>query len=410
MKNERDFLDRCYNLAVLGGTFDPIHTGHLAIAEAVLRQIKPQRVLFMPCAQSPHKLGQKTASAKHRFHMVNLAICEHPFYDISRIEIDKPGPSYTIDTAHTLRAAMPNEAEINFIIGADTLESIATWRKIDKLLQVCSFVVVARPGYDKTNGTTIIKQLAKNHAAKFQWIEGPMLNISSTDIRERLTTGSPTQGLMPSVVEDYAKLHGLYGTNRASLVKNAMKPKYFKSATETLRQRLSPKRFLHTMGVVKEAKKLAHHYNQDIDKARWAALLHDCTKEYSADKKRALCKLWGVQLDKTLESKIDLTHSLLGAESARRDFNIHDPEILQAIRYHTTGHIGMTMLDKIIMIADYIEPNREDWGPLNQMRKLALTNIDQALILGKKYTINEEKAAGQPVHTWTLDALKELGG
>jgi len=162
------------------------------------------------------------------------------------------------------------------------------------------------------------------------------------------------------------------------------------------------------MGVVKEAERLARYYSVDIVKARWAALLHDCAKEYSADKKRAICKAWGIQLDKVLEANIDIAHSLIGAESALRDFDIHDTAILQAIRYHTTGHKNMTMLDKVIMLADYIEPYREDWGPIQEMRRLSCTDINKALILGTKYTIKEEEEAGHPIHPWSIDALKQL--
>ena len=183
---------------------------------------------------------------------------------------------------------------------------------------------------------------------------------------------------------------------------------HFKDSVESLRVRLSPKRFNHTMGVVEEAGKLAAHYGVDVEKARWAALLHDCAKEYSSHKKHTLCKLWRIELDDILLENIDITHSLLGAESARRDYLIDDETILQAIRYHTTGHKNMTLLDKVIMLADYIEPGRDNWGPLEEMRRLAQTNINKALILGVKATIKEEKSEGNPIHPWSIDALKTL--
>ena len=416
---ERDYLDICHSLVVLGGTFDPIHMGHLAIAEAVYHQLKPQRVLFIPSGQSAHKQDRQITDAEHRYNMTALATCEYPPFDISRLELNRPGPSYTIDTARALQAACPAGVDISFIVGADALKDILSWKNAGELLQICKFVVVPRPGYEK-GVAPLADSLTTNHGANIHLLDGPLLDISSTGIRERLKNIQDVQGLIPRPVEDYVRLNGLYSVGAASGFRDKPNlssgpvttpiPFNFEAAYEALSIRLSPRRFKHTMGVVEEAKRLAVHYGQDVEKAGIAALLHDCTKEYSADKKRNLCKLWGVQLDKTLEANIDLTHSLLSAESAQRDFNIHDPEILQAIRYHTTGHSGMTMLDKLIMLADYIEPYRVNWGPINEMRRLALTDVNQALIIGTKYTIKEEKQAGKLIHPWSLDMLKELGG
>ena len=411
---ERDYLDRCQSLAVLGGTFDPIHMGHLAVADAVYRQLRPQRVLFIPCGQPAHKRERPITCAEHRYNMTALAVCEYPPFDISRLELDRPGATYTIDTARTLQAICPPGAVIYFIIGADALAEMLSWKDAEELLRLCQFVAVPRPGYDKACSAAHVEHLTHTHGARIHWLDGPMLDISSTDIRERFKTDQTLCGLVPKPVEDYARQYRLYaakGTIHNETVPGShdnLSAVHFEQARNKLRIRLSPKRFTHTMGVVKEAERLAAHYAVDIDKAHWAALLHDCAKEYSADKKRVLCKLWNVKLDDVLKANIDITHSLLGAESARRDFFVNDPAILQAIRYHTTGHKGMSLLDKIIMLADYTEPYRENWGPLQEMRRLSLTDINQALILGTEYTIKEEEDAGHPIHPWSLDALAEL--
>jgi len=412
---ERDYLDRCQSLAVLGGTFDPIHMGHLAIAKAVSSQLKPQRVLFLPCGQPAHKHDRQITHPMHRYQMTALATCCEPSFDISRLELERPGTSYTIDTIKALTAICPKGAEISFIIGADSVKEMKLWRSIKELLGICRFIVVPRPGQEDVGSH--IDFMTKNYGGRFNLLDGPLIDASSSDIRERLANGRSVQELVPGIVENYIHAHGLYNAikrdsplenqNKLSNI-NIQQPPNFDKAQEELRIRLSPKRFTHTLGVVKEVEKLAHHYSQDIQKARWAALLHDCTKEYSADKKRTLCKLWNVQLDEVFEANIDITHSLLSAESAKRDFHIKDQEILQAIRYHTTGHKGMNMLDKIVMLADYTEPYREDWGSLKEMRHLAYTNIDKALILGTKHTVKEETEAGNPIHPWSIDALKEL--
>jgi len=406
-REERDYLDRCHSIAVLGGTFDPIHMGHLAVAEAVYNELKPQRVLFMPCGQPAHKYGKhRVTHAKHRYHMTALATCEHPAFDISQLELSRPGLSYTIDTARALQALCPAKAEISFVIGADALEDILSWKDAEELLSTCRFIIVPRPGYDSKKAQEKIKSLTKSHKANMTWLEAPTLDISSTNIRDRLKAGQPVHGLVPKWVEDYAQCHGLYRLGDPFL-KSSMAA-CFNESTDKLKTYLSPKRFTHTMGVVQEAQRLANHYGVDVEKARWAALLHDCAKEYSSHKKHTLCKLWRIEADEILAYNIDIAHGQIGAESARRDYLIDDEEILQAIRYHTTGHKAMTMLDKIIMLADYIEPNRTDWGPIQEMRGLALTDINRALILGTRATIKEEKSAKRPVHPWSLEAIKAL--
>jgi len=338
--------------------------------------------------------------------MTMLATCKNPSFDISRMELDRSGPSFTIETAMALRAICPSEADISFIIGADALEGISSWKDAPKLLGMCQFIVVPRPGYDRDKSLLKIEQLTKTHNGRFRWLDIPTLDISSTEIRERFKTRQPLRGLIPKVVEDYAIMHKLYPED-VPFTKATMAERY-EDAVLQLKVRLSPKRFTHTMGVVKEAEKLALHYGVGVESARWAALLHDCAKEYSAEKKRALCEIWSIELDELQAADIDITHGILSAESARRDFRIFDEGILQAIRYHTTGHKSLSLLDKVIMLADYIEPNRDNWEPLQEMRRLAMENINKALIVGTKATIQERKDAGKPVHPLSLDALKTL--
>ena len=280
---------------------------------------------------------------------------------------------------------------------------ILSWKNTAELLKLCKFVAIPRPGYNREKLNAHIELLRKDYNAQIFLLEMPQMEISGTEIRERFAKGESVSGLMPQVAEAYVRQHGLYQTISPDLGK-----KHFDWAAARLKARLSAKRYKHTLGVVEEAERLAKHYGADVKKARWAALLHDCTKEYSVEKKRALCRLWDIPLDPILEKQIDIAHSLLSAESAKRDFYVNDKEIMNAIKYHTTGNKGMKLLDKIIILADFIEPYREDYEPLEEMRKYAYKNMDKALAIGTKSTIDAVSSRGYAVHQWSSDALKEL--
>jgi nicotinate-nucleotide adenylyltransferase len=181
----------------------------------------------------------------------------------------------------------------------------------------------------------------------------------------------------------------------------------YKTMQDKLQSSLSMKRYIHTIGVVDEAVKLANIYGVDPDKARVAALLHDCAKDYPDDMKKRLCKEFHVELDDIMKSQIDLAHSFLGAKVAKREYDVSDYEILEAIRYHTTGKVSMSMLDKIIFIADYIEPNRKDFEGLKEIRALAYTDIDLAVKKALEQTITYTEERGKILHPLTLEALED---
>jgi nicotinate-nucleotide adenylyltransferase len=405
MGSAKDYLERCTKIAILGGTFDPIHNGHLAIAEAVFQQFKPQKVLFIPTGDPPHKPDKPITAAAHRFQMVLQSICQTPAFDISRIELDRKGKSYTIDTIKALKETLANDCEVYFVVGQDALQNMDTWKHIDKLTKMCQFIAVPRPGHDQQQFHTHIAYMEKKYGATIHKLESHQLDISSTNIRKSLSREAPVSTLIPWEAEDYIRKNGLYGC-----VMPDLGDAHFNWAKACLGYRLTPKRFEHTLGVVIEAEKLAKHYGADANKARWAALLHDCAKEYGTDKKRMLCTQWNIPIDPLVATHIDLAHGLIGAECARRQFYVTDTDILQAIRFHISGHKGMTLLDKIIVLADFIEPFREDYHPLADMRALAYVDINKALTLGLTVMSGIDAARGKEIHHWSQDAIKALGG
>ena len=180
----------------------------------------------------------------------------------------------------------------------------------------------------------------------------------------------------------------------------------FTECERKLQSSLSIERYIHTMGVVKAADKLAQRYGCDRQKARMAGLMHDCAKDYPPDMKRRFCKEFHVDVDEIMLETIDLTHAFLGAEVAKREYGIEDEEILSAIKYHTTGRPNMTLLEKIIFIADYIEEGRKKFDTLEESRKIAFEDIDRAMAFILEHTIEYVKERKRTLHPLSVEAYE----
>lgn len=196
--------------AIMGGTFDPIHYGHLAAAETVRETLKCDRVLFIPSGNPPHKKSRVLTDSVHRYAMTLLATSDNPYFEVSNIEINRTGYSYTLDTVKELKAHYGENIELLFITGADALLEIETWYKVDELLKLCSFVAVTRPGYDKSKLEQKLQELQSKYNGTLFITDVPGLNISSTDLRRRIIQGASIKYLVPEAVESYIQKHGLY--------------------------------------------------------------------------------------------------------------------------------------------------------------------------------------------------------
>ena len=196
-------------IGIMGGTFDPIHTGHLVIAEAVRIEYGLEKVVFIPAANPPHKQHSQVTPAKHRYIMTVMAAYSNPHFYVSSIEIERPGLSYTIDTVLALIEQYGDKTEIYFITGADTVQDLPTWRNIDHLLDLCYFIAATRPGC-VCSIDDIIKNFGMKGQERIQRLSTPELEISSTDIRERVRQGKSIKYIVPESVESYILKEGLY--------------------------------------------------------------------------------------------------------------------------------------------------------------------------------------------------------
>ena len=196
-------------IGIMGGTFDPIDVGHLMTAEAVRDEFGLDKVLFIPAAVPPHKLDQQVTDARHRYLMTVLATTSNPHFDVSSIEMDRPGPSYTIDTIYELRRQYGENTDLFFITGADAIAEIPTWDRIEELLGLCQFIAATRPGF-LPNVDNIKEYFGELGSARIHRLETPELEISSTNIRDRLKRGFSIKYIVPPAVEDYIYKEGLY--------------------------------------------------------------------------------------------------------------------------------------------------------------------------------------------------------
>jgi len=197
-------------IGIMGGTFDPIHYGHLVAAEVARADFDLDKVIFIPAGKPPHKQSQSITSSEHRYCMTALAISSNPNFEVSRIEVDKNELTYTIDTVRDLKRVYGEESLLYFITGADAVLELSTWYKLRELLTLCKFIAVTRPGFDKLDLEQKIVEISSIYNGEIICIEVPLLAISSTDIRERCRNGKPIKYLLPEAVEEYIEQNELY--------------------------------------------------------------------------------------------------------------------------------------------------------------------------------------------------------
>lgn len=194
----------------MGGTFDPVHYGHLVTAEAARLEFDLDQVLFLPSGVPPHKTDKQVTSAEHRYMMTLLATLSNPHFEVSRLEIDREGVSYTIDSLQILREQCGPDCELFFITGADAMFEIIEWRGSDRLLRIAHFIAASRPGFSLSELPPDTRRWVDEHRNRFHLLNVPAMAISSTDIRNRVRMGRSIRYLVPEQVEHYIRRHRLY--------------------------------------------------------------------------------------------------------------------------------------------------------------------------------------------------------
>ena len=196
-------------VGILGGTFDPVHLGHLIVAEEARVRLRLDRVMFIPAGQPWLKEGQPVTSPKHRLRMVELAVASNPFFKVLASEIDRSGPTYTVDTLEELRRSLGEDTGLYFIVGMDALEQFHRWKEPERLLELCNLVVVSRPGHQGVEINDLVGSYPQA-GERLVLLTVPRIEISSTELRRRVAEGISIRYLVPEAVEQYIMAHGLY--------------------------------------------------------------------------------------------------------------------------------------------------------------------------------------------------------
>ncbi len=386
-------------IGIYGGTFNPPHIGHIQAAKHAVSRLKLDKLLLIPDRIAPHKqIPAGSPAARQRYEMLQLAAAQIPNAEVSDIELTRDGPSYTYLTVLQLREMYP-DAQLIFLMGTDMFLSFLDWKEPMTIVKHASLGVVYRGDRNEREAIAHQKTELESRGADVVVLENAVNFISSTDLRRMLTFGCAAP-FLPENVIGYIHENELYGTQRS----------YRKLPMEKLEQTvislLKTNRVAHVLGCRDTAMQLAKHYGADeIDAAR-AGILHDITKALDGPHQLTLCREYGIIPHVFFQENPKTLHALTGSLVAQRVFGENEA-VVSAIRYHTTGRAGMSLLEKIIYVADYMEPNRNFPG-VERLRQLAFEDIDAALKLGLEMTLAHLKEQGSTVSQESREALEYL--
>jgi len=391
-------------IGVYGGTFNPPHMGHFKAARAAVSVLKLDKLILIPAAIPPHKsLPADSATAEERLAMTQYladSLLLPGQVEVSAMEIERGGQSYSAQTLREL-SEQYSGAEFWLLVGTDMFLTLHLWQDAQAVMHMAGICTFGRTEQDSESVFAPQREfLSRTYQARVTVITLPrIVDVSSTRLREVLSRGGGGEYLLPPVY-GYILRTGLYGTD-ANLKR--LEIAELRACSLSM---VRAKRHDHILGVEEEAVRLARRWGADTGYARRAGILHDCTKYWTGQRHKQLCKMCGQELDELEQQTEKLLHAKSGACIARTVFGEPD-EVYDAILWHTTGKPDMTLLEKILYVADYMEPNREFEG-VDRLRDLAYTDLDSALLLGLEMTVLDMEVRCKRIHPMTWEARNWL--
>ena len=402
-------------IGIYGGSFDPVHNGHIAMVNSALKSGFVDLVIVIPSVRNNFKLYANKLPPPYRLCMMQETIEGLGIKEcfVSDIEYGIEGVSYTAVvlekltsdayikdflTSNGIKKKKAEEShEFYWIMGSDTLGTFETWYKPGEILKYVTLLAAVRPG-DSTDVDKAADSIKKNLGGKVEIFRLDGVDCSSSEIT---TTGDFSK--VPAPAREFIERHALYTENtKLSGVSEEARKQFFESAVWMYKY-LGAKRLLHTLNVGYLSAHLADVFGCDKDKALIAGALHDCAKELPIEKQLELAKKYSGDL--FTEKK--LLHSPAGATFAKEEFGIEDKEILDAICYHTTGRGDMSILEKIVYLADKIEPSR-NYTDLTPIREAAEKDLDSAMRMTAAAVRDKFVSQGRDIHPLTKQMMKDL--
>lgn len=387
-------------IGIYGGTFNPPHLGHMEAARSAISALGLDKLILIPAAIPPHKqLPEATPEAGHRVEMTRLmadSMLMPKVVEVSSMELDREGKSFTADTLSLIREQYP-EDELWLLMGTDMFLTLQYWREPERICRLAGICAFGRTEQDGEDVFAPQREfLQEKFGAKITTIVLPgLVEISSTELREQLERGEGEKYLAPAVY-GYILMNRLYGTH-ADL--KHLEIQELRACSYSMVQQ---KRVRHIRGTEEEAMRLARHWGADVLLAQRAGILHDCTKYLELEEHKDICRKYDVELDELEQVAVKLLHSKTGACIAKYMFGEPDA-VYDAIFWHTTGKADMTLLEKVLYMADYIEPNR-DFEGVEELRAMAYVDLDKAMLMGIEATIEDMLERGNSIHKNTQQA------
>ena len=386
-------------IGIYGGTFNPPHVGHIQAAKQAVEALGLSRLIVIPDRIAPHKqIPDGSPTPEQRLEMLRLATADFHRMEVSDIELCREGPSYSYLTVQQLKAQYP-EAELVLLMGTDMFLSFHTWMHPEIILENAALGVFYRGEPDEIAQIEAVKAQMEAAGAEIHLVKNPVTAISSTQLRRMLVFHCASE-FLPEAVERYIYDNGLYATDRD--YRNLP----IEQLRETAVKLLKPSRVAHVLGCAQTAGELAKRYGVNETDAVRAGLLHDITKALDGQLQLTLCRSYATILDEFSAKNPKTLHALTGSLVAERIFGENEA-VVQAIRCHTTGKADMNLLEKIIYVADYMEPNR-DFPGVEKLRSLAYEDITEALKLGLNMTLDMLRSQNREISPESSQALAFL--
>ena len=386
-------------IGIYGGTFNPPHTGHLQAAKQAVEVLDLDLLLMIPDRIAPHKdIPAGSPTPEQRLEMLHIALAGEEKIQPSDIELRREGVSYTYLTLEALREQYPGE-ELVLLMGTDMFLTLDAWKEPEKICSLATLGVFYRGEKGEKEKILTQKAALEARGAKVELVENEIINISSTQLR-RLLAFHAADEFLPAGVGEYIRENGLYDT--AAQWKNLP----MEELEPIVIRLLHPNRVAHVLGCRDEAVKMAAHWGEDVTNAARAGILHDITKVLDGPLQLTLCAAYDKVLSDFSRKYPKTLHALTGSLVAEKIFGENDA-VVEAICNHTTGRANMSTLDKIIYVADYMEPCR-DFPGVEKLREFAYSDLDAALKLGLEMTLEHLARQGNEVSPESREALAYL--